>query len=250
MKEVIMNEKLWVENMMENNTLGARPGETLMRIAKYYHAQGYKKREIERRLEEYILRCDPSSSIPKWAELIRRCTGAADKYPLIRVESIRITEAEMAIVKQYNSVRLQRLLFTLICLAKYGNAVDSRNDGWVNWSPREIFRLANVIVPVRMQSTMINELWRNGHVRYSTIIDNINLQMICLRDGDDIAIEITDTRNIGNQYMKYIGEKYMECQSCGLVIRQTNNRQRYCPQCAVEINIRTTAEQRNKQPAA
>lgn len=249
MTEIILNEKNWAETAIENSDLGSKPGETLMRVAKYYYSMGYKRSEIERLLEEFVLRCDSSVCIPKWHMLISRCAASAGKYAMIDIAGVFITQKEMEVIQSIKGKLAQRLMFTLICLAKYGNAVNPNNGNWVNRASRDIFALANITINTNRQSLIINDLWRAGYIGYSNIVDNINLNIKVVDDSmDDVAVFITDFRNIGNQYMKIIGENYMECQNCGLVIKRTSNRQKYCPSCAIEMNIQATSE--NKRISA
>jgi len=148
MMEIILNEKAWAENAIESGSLGQRPAETLMRVAKYYHSMGYKRNEIERLLEEFLLRCDPTITLPRWRQAISRCASGAGKYPLIDVRGVTISQREMEQIGRLGGRLAQRLMFTLLCLAKYGNAVNPRNGNWVNRSPREVFALANITVTV------------------------------------------------------------------------------------------------------
>ena len=47
MVNVILSERVFAENAIENRTLGNKPVETLSRIARYYYSEGYKKKEIK-----------------------------------------------------------------------------------------------------------------------------------------------------------------------------------------------------------
>jgi len=221
-----------------------------MRVAKYYHSMGYKRNEIERLLEEFLLRCDPTITLPRWRQAISRCASGAGKYPLIDVRGVTISQREMEQIGRLGGRLAQRLMFTLLCLAKYGNAVNPRNGNWVNRSPREVFALANITVTVNRQSLMINDLWREGYVGYSNIVDNINLNVKILdTEEEDVSVFISDFRNLGNQYMQLVGENYMTCQNCGVVVRKTSNRQKYCQACAVELNAQAAADNRREMIA-
>lgn len=250
MTEIILNEKEWAEAAIKNGSLGTRAGETLMRVAKYYHSMGYKRSEIERLLEAFVLRCDPGACVPKWHVLISKCSASAGKFSMIDVAGVSVTHREMEVIQGLKGRLAQRLLFTLICLAKYGNAVNPRNGNWVNRAPKDIFALANITITTNRQSLMINDLWQAGYIGYSNIIDNINLNIKIIDDGaSDQAVFVTDFRNLGNQYMKLVGENYMECHNCGLVVKRTSSRQKYCTSCAIEANIQKTAENRRMMAA-
>ena len=138
----------------------------------------------------------------------------------------------------------------MLCLAKYGNAVNTANNNWVNKKDREIFSLANVTTTTRKQSLMINDLWSLGYVGFSKVVDNININVKITDYEDDVALTITDFRNLGNQYLKFIGEKFFECQCCGLVVKKNNDKQKYCPACAVEVDrLKAIERYQNKQNA-
>ena len=235
MNEIVLNEKEWAKRAIDSLSLGKKPYETIVRVAKYYKAQGCGKADVRRKVEDFMIRCDPKLSLVKWEGAIESAVIAAEKYKLINLSGITITVPEMNTIKSLSSIIQQRLMFTLLCLAKYGNAVNERNGGWVNLSQRDIFALANITLTTKRQSLAINDLWQAGLVGYSCLVDNINLQVKIIEDGDE-AITISDFRNLGNQYMRYISSDYVECESCGIVIKKDTKHAgrptKYCKECA------------------
>ena len=238
MKEIVLNEKEWAKRAIDSLSLGSSPRDTIVRVAKYYKAQGCGKSDVRRKVEDFMIRCDPKLSLVKWEGVIESAVTTAEKYKLINLKGITITVPEMNTIKSLSGVIQQRLMFTLICLAKYGNAVNERNGGWINLSQRDIFALANITMTTKRQSLAINDLWQAGLVGYSCLVDNINLQVKVIEDGDE-AITISDFRNLGNQYMRYIGYDYIECESCGIVIKKDTKHAgrpaKYCKECADAI---------------
>ena len=141
-------------------------------------------------------------------------------------------------------------MFTLLCLSKYGNAISPKNNSWVNRDVREILALANVKVTVKRQSLLFNDLWNAGYIGFSNIIDNINVNVKIIDESEsDIVMRIDDFRNLGNQYMRYIGDGYMVCHHCGIVIKRNAPNQKYCKDCAGDINIQKTIEKRTPNAA-
>lgn len=243
--EIILNEKKWAKEAIDSLSLGKKPYETIVRVAKYYKSEGYNKNELRNLVEQFMIRCDPSISLIKWDSAIGSAIAAAEKYPLICMNGVDITKEEMLMIEALPGVLLQRLLFTLVCLAKYGNAVSSRNNNWVNRPQNEIFKYANINITSKRQSLMINDLWRTGLVEYSKLVDNTNLRVLAVCDGE-AEITITDFRNLGNQYMKYIkhGEGYFNCEICGLTLKQRSGKQKYCDECADEMNRSLTRDRK------
>lgn len=245
MTEIVLNEKQWVEEAIEKSTLGDKPSETLRRLAMYYASLGYKKNEVEKMLEDFIIRCDPTSSVVRWQKYIDSSLKHAKKSSLIEIDPITITKSEMDSISSLPGVLLQRIMFTLVCLAKYGNAINPKNNSWVNRDIREIFALANVKVTVRKQALMFNDLWNLGYIGYSSIVDNINVNVKIVDEANSpIEMKVDDFRNLGNQYMMHLGCDYFACQNCGIVVKRNAPNQKYCKECSVDINIQKTAENR------
>lgn len=242
MTSIVLNERACAEYALENLTLGDKPVETLGRVARYYYSEGYKKSEIGDLLEEFMIKCDPTINIVKWQSLIDSQANSSDKYGLIDIPGVAITKSEMESIQKIEGKLLQRLMFTMLCLAKYGNAVSETNNSWVNRRDKEIFSLANITITTKRQSLMINDLWTLGYIGYSRVVDNVNMNVKIVDDDSPVELFIDDFRNLGNQYLRYCGEKYIECQCCGKVVKEGHGRQKYCPECAIEINRQKTLE--------
>lgn len=80
---IVLNEYEWAERMINNHDLGKRPVETLNRVAKYYLATGYSKREVRRMLDTFLIQCDPSASLPSWSDMLDKIAKNVDKYAVL-----------------------------------------------------------------------------------------------------------------------------------------------------------------------
>lgn len=239
---IVVNEYECAEKAIKDRELGRKPSETLTRIAKYYLHEGYSKKEVAGLLEDFIIRCDPGNSVEKWSDTIERVIKSAIKKPLVIIDSVPITESEMEKVNNVKSRQGKRLAFTLLCIAKYMNL--TRNGGyWVNTPDSDIMSMANINTSVKRQSILFGQLRDEGLIGFSKKIDNLNVHVLFADDSSPIAVEITDFRNLGNQYLKLCGEDYFECQCCGLTIKQNTGpgrRQKYCQSCAAKIRVQQT----------
>lgn len=238
---IVLNECEYVEKVLDECVLGPKPTETLSRIARYYFSVGgAKKSDIHTELENFMLRCDPTINLVKWQETLDKIIKGATKFPLIHIENVPITDKEMGICDSLEGVQSRRLLFTLICLAKYSNFVNEKNGGWVNRQDKEIFKLANVVTSIKRQSLMLNDFRSAGLIRFSRKVDNVNINVLCLDDDGAAVLKINDFRNLGYQYMRFHGGAYIECEECGLVIKKRSNAQKYCHDCAADVNRQRT----------
>lgn len=232
MAEIIMNEREWAERTLSTLSLGADPVSTLNLLAKYYSSIGQDKACIARSLRDFMLRCDPHINIDMWNDVIESRAANAWRYKLVEVDKVDITERELEYISSFKGKNKQCLLFTLLCLAKFYNAARPNNQNWVNTPYGEIFRRAGLKPSSDEQFMMIGSLWREGAIKLSRIVDNNSINVPFVDSDSKVVLEINDLRNVGNQYLKYIGEPYMECQGCGLVVKKRSNRGLYCHKCA------------------
>ena len=235
MVDIVMSERAWCENALENFHTG-NTYEAIARLARYYHSLGYKRADLIGKLEDYLLRYDSNVSLVKWQDSIERCADNADKRPLIDIPYIPITKAEVDVISGRTNITEQKVLFSLLCLTKYLNAVDSRNHDWCRYELRDIFSLANLQLNVRRRGQLLSKLREDGLITYSRIVDNTNLHTEFVdHDGEPVA-QISDFRNLGYQFMAMNGDGYMHCSVCGLTIKRRSPAQKYCPACAVAVD--------------
>lgn len=240
---IVLNEREYVEKALDNCVLGPKPTETLSRIARYFFSvDGFKKADVYTELENFMLRCDPSINLVKWQDTLDRIVKVATKFPLIYIESVPITQKEMEICDSLDGVQSRRVMFTLICLAKYSDLVNEKNGGWVNRQDKEIFKLANVVTSIKRQSLMLNDFREAGLIRFSRKVDNVNINVPCIDNDGSAVLKVNDFRNLGYQYMRFHGGSYIECEECGLVIKRRSNAQKYCHDCAVDVNRQRARE--------
>ena len=236
---IVLNEHEWAEGMINSRSLGAKPYETFCRIAKYYIDKNYSKRETRKMLDTFLLQCDPTASLPKWADMLDYAVNRATKYNAIMIDHIGISKTELAKIDSLEGTQLRRLSFTLLCLAKYWDIVNPNGDHWVNSKDTEIMRMANINTSIKRQSSMYHTLNELGLIRFSKKIDNTNVR-VCFIDNGEKALEVSDFRNLGYQYLKYKGEPYFECENCGLTTKiktGKGRKQKYCQDCAIEIQM-------------
>lgn len=237
---VVLKENEWAYEHIMANDLGDKPSETLKRVARYYLDKGYSTANVKKQLDAFILKCNPTASLPKWSDTIDRAVSFASKYPSINIESINITDKEMSKIDALEGKQLKRLAFTLLCLAKYWVSASPDSNYWVNNKDTEIMKLANINTSVKRQGLMYWTLRELGMVQFSKKVDNTNVR-VCFAEDGEIVLRVTDLRNLGYQYLMYHGEPYFECKCCGLTTKYRNpsktGGQKYCAECAGKIQM-------------
>jgi hypothetical protein len=240
---IVLDENAWAQEMIANRTLGKKAFETLSRVARYYLDEGMSRRDARMRLDTFLTQCDPTASLSKWSDTLDFAVKRALKSTALKIDCIIVTVPEMEKIDSLESRQIRRLAFTLLCLSKYWDAVNSRGDHWVNSEQREIMKMANINTSLKRQSLMYGALRKLDMVEFSRKVDNTNVR-VTFAEGGEPALKITDFRNLGFQYLRYHGEPYFECQNCGIVTKRVggaNSRgrpQKYCKDCANEVAVK------------
>ena len=107
---IVLNEYEWTENKLRERSLGKKPMETLARVARYYADQQYSKREVRKRLDAFLLQCDPDAPLAKWSNTLDKVTKSANRYKPVKIDGISITESELAVIDEVKSLPAGRAL--------------------------------------------------------------------------------------------------------------------------------------------
>ena len=198
---VVLRENDWAASMIQANSLGKKPSETLRRVARFYmDTYNINQDAARKKLDLFLLQCDPTSSLPKWSDALDFAVSRACKYPAINIDHISVSKNEVEKIDSLEGKQIRRLAFTLLCLAKYWNIVTRKEDGWVNSKDNEIMSMANINTSIKRQSLMFGKLNELGMIQFSKKVDNTNVKVCFMEDGEE-AIRIYDFRNLGYQYL-------------------------------------------------
>ncbi len=237
--------------MIEAKSLGSKPYETLCRVARYYIDEyGCSKKDARKKLDDFLLQCDPSYSLVKWSGTADRAVNQAFKRKAVSIDAITLTKTELDAINAVDGIQAQRLAFTLLCLARYWDIVNETSEHWVNTKDSDIMKLANISASIRRQSLMYNQLNSLGMIQFSKRVDSTNVRVTFCEPGDT-AVTVTDLRNLGYQYLKYRGRPYGVCEHCGITFKLNNpgvgRPQKYCRSCAVQVAIQQRVNSVMKQ---
>lgn len=237
MLELVMNERAWVEDMLRSMQLGQHPYTMLLRYATYLRENGYKKGRVRRELEDLVTRCRPDTSLQRWREAIDRAVEDSRTRQLFQIDGINITQTEMDVVDAQEGLMRQKLLFTLLCLAKYRDAIRGKESGWINYGVTDIFKLANINCNQQRQYALMHALYKDGLIGMNHNVADTSIKVLIVNNEGESALVVTDMRNLGNQYARLHSDQFTTCEQCGLVIKRGSNRQKYCKACANAIRL-------------
>ena len=240
-----MNEYTYAENLLNKQDLktcdlGDKPSSTLNLLARYYREIGKNDDEIKELLSDFLNRClKDKYKESKWIDSIFYQVIKSKKYNLKKVDNVIVTKSEMEIIQSVKGKSRQKVLFTLLILAKYYNAVSDKNKNWTNLEYKKIFKLANVQLSIQNQALLINDLYNCGFVNVSKNVGKPNIQVNFVDNESDTVLTITRLKDLGKEYLMFCGEDYIRCQKCGTLVKNYKNTNKYCKTCGQYQPIET-----------
>ena len=236
MRMIVLNEKEYAEECLKNKTISNKPFRTLSILAKYYyHVCGYRAKKIAALLMDFMANYYPRYDCNKmdWDNNIEKIAANAGKYTLFQIDGIWITESELKVIEDLHNKVLERLAFTMLCLAKFNNAKNPKNNGWVNLDAKDIFALARITGNIESRYERLGKLYQSSLLELPKKNDNLSCRVTFIDEDSPKKIFVSDFRELGYEYLKYKGENFVRCRECGILVRGNKaGTKKYCSLCA------------------
>jgi hypothetical protein len=243
--KLILNEINEVKDSLENGVIDSRkPTNTVRLLAKYYNTLGKSEQQIIDDLEAFMSKNFPNYVKVLWEDLIENIAKQAIKAdrPLVNVNEVYVYEAEVEFIQSLENEKIQKLVFTYLIYAKIFNQINPLNNDWVAGKHRsEIFKDANVADTGTKQLYLLHDLIKEDILYTAKSITNnsLNVGNYISKDGE-VALTITDFRQLGLQWLLYIGTKGIgKCDECGVLFKhnpKAKKKAKVCKECAKNID--------------
>ena len=242
-----LNEKVFVEKRLSDEKLYKDKGLKNLLI-RYYLEQGLEHNEIIDKVLHYFLSRSNGATFKEITEKmsIKYALSYELKNPrkLTQIEYLPVSSSELAIIRTLESKQDQKYLFSLLCIAKYKNLTNPKNDNWTHKNIGEVFKsVANLCYTQEQQYELISDLMDRGLVKMGTT--NLNIQVLFIDNADEI-IKVDSFIDLGKFYGDIEKGKMIRCSECGKMVKKSGNgRTKYCNGCAKKINIEKTKINKN-----
>lgn len=242
---IVANEKRLAEECLKKGIPGKKPLATLDVVAKYLHwYEGLNGNQLAKTLNDLIFdrRLEFSGSKSYWLKKIEELVKNAGKRRLCEIDGVWITESELQTIAALEDKVLERLAFTILCIAKLNKEKCPDNGGWVNLGANDISKLANVYDKDVQRVKRMAALYEKGYIRLSDDIGKENYKVIFVDNESEKRLFVSDFRDLGFTYRQYKGERFIRCVKCQrLMMDNVNGTKKYCGDCAAykPINEKT-----------
>lgn len=255
---IVTNERKYAEGVINDTQkrMLKNPQSTLNILSKFYFSEGLDKSEINEKLCEYINKNHLSNSQKQSKSMVSNATKNLGKYPLVEIDEIPISISEINKIlnikstryKAHNAKTLQKLAFSLLCLAKFQLA-KGRNEPWVNIDIDKLFKIANIDCSSRETQIMhLIDLKDLGLIEVTPYADDSAFKVMYV-ESSETEITVSDINECGKIYEQYLGTPYVRCEYCGGLTKKNNNRTKYCDDCRKQINREQTVQRMREQRA-
>lgn len=252
---IIMNEKKFAEDLIEKCMVEKREvTATINLLCRYlYHEKEMKQAGIISYIDEFLSRAYPDYNAGRWYPHILSAIRRSKNRPLHKIDFILVTQSELDTISSLKDEKLERLAFTLLCMAKYHNLRNETNNNWVNFEGKEIFSQAHIRDSVEKRNKLIYPLKEKGLITNSLKAGHSNIQVNFVDESSPIIYKITEMIDLGYQY--YLlrrtlspyyqrGKNLKRCKKCGhyFLGKAKSNNEGYCPSCKKveeEITVKT-----------
>lgn len=207
-------------------------------LAKYWKSLGFSEEEIRNKLRTFMARFQDlfNDNIIKYK--IDSAIKVGMKYDLLTDICVGITQKEIEQIQKLETIELRKMMFILLVVWRFKG------------SPKR-FRISNVDL-MRLSSVKVNSSTFWDHIHQITKTNmlvmseykNKSYYQINIDESPYIVLHINKFDNIIDYYLSLVEpEKYIHCEKCNTPFSPTNNKSKYCPTCAKEVD-REKARQR------
>ncbi len=226
----VLNEKEYAEKCLKDGIVDKNPYQVISILAKYYyHHCDFKRKQIINLLMDYLKKYYPRYELneERWISAVEKLATNAKKERLYEFSGVKITNSEISTIKSIKNKTLEKLAFASLCLAKLHNLKNQNNNGWVNTDTGDVFKTAHISCTTFEQDVKLNKLYLLGLVEFPEKNDSLNYRITFIDDHSDEELFISDFRELGYEYLNYLGENFIRCAECGLLVRPGKNK-KYC----------------------
>lgn len=230
---IILNEKEYVDDILRGKkTEPANIYIFLNTYARYlYHEKNLRRTGIMKELDYFMAETIPNYHPADWNNRFEAYAKRAGAYPLCNCGGVWITKNEIRTIRDIHDKVLERLAFTLLCLAKYGNFKNPDNNSWVSYRNGEIFSMACINTTSVEKDIKIGRLNDLGLIQYAKKVNNLNIRVTYAEEHGTKELFVSDFRKLGNEWRLYSGEDYIRCSTCGILVKKKKGTSKYCCAC-------------------
>lgn len=242
---MIFNEEEYAKKIIENGIQNNKKKYyDLQIVANYLRNLKYNDKEIEIELHRI---CEMSFSD---YNRVRMSDGIdarvkRSKEKRMKINSpIDITKRELEIILSENDRKIRNLMFVLLVLAKYNmsNSINKTEEYYVTYNDVDIFKLCDTFV---RKDERLELMYYLSSKKYVTPTSQLSFSVNYVYEDSPSILNFRPDTDMVYYFEQYLGGIFIKCENCGKLVKKTNNKLKYCKECA-KIKKNETQDRRYK----
>ena len=232
-----LNEVQYAEDLLDKHS-GLVSLSDLILLAKYF---SYKKVDIREELKKYISQCITEYNEVVYDRYLDFAIKQTENSVIRTATSVPITRNEIVSILSLEGNICQRVALCLLVVSKFyllNPAVKDVNmeerlkkKVYFNGSWRDVFKLARTTYNVKQKNKIIVELCNAGFLE---LTEYHNFIIIPVEPVGEVVDSIYLNEDIAYYIAKLKGERIIQCERCGRLVKINNKKnysQKYCTAC-------------------
>lgn len=208
MINVVINEVEKAKELLENiDKIKENSYQNLLILSKYFkYVLNYQDNKIKKELN-LLLEKSVKKYVPReYEEFIEKIIKKTNEQTLFCYEHMPITNNEIKLIKELKDKTLERIMFTLICLAKYFDLINSKNNHWVALDIKAIFYISGLKRTKLDQMKILRRLKELDYIEFSKNIVSNSLRIKAIeklknyKDKNENVIYVKEFKNLCKLY--------------------------------------------------
>ena len=151
--------------------------------------------------------------------------------PFALNSNIIIFESEINEIKLLKDTNLEKIFFTILCLAKWRKTNYIYLNSGSSIKLKDIFDLAGISCTKKEQQMYLHRLNSVGAID-TQLKPLLKIMVPCLAQEGNIALEFEICDDLINQWLDIT---YPHCERCSKAFERITNNQKFCKECAKQI---------------
>nr|DAZ37716.1 MAG TPA: intron associated endonuclease [Caudoviricetes sp.] len=227
---IVFNEEKYAEDIINNGIqFSSKKHYDLQLAATYLRMKGLNDAEIEKELHRISKMSFSDYNWVKFYEIVDAKVKKSKKYRLRKNPEIIITQAEIETISQEEERKIQNLMFVCLVLAKYYMSNNNTDKYYVKYSDVDIFNLCDAFVKKNERLELMHYLDTKGYI---TPTLNMNFIVHYVNEDSSEVLRFKPDTDMIYYFEQYLGGLFVNCENCGKLTKKTNNKVKYCKECA------------------
>lgn len=238
---IIFNEKQYIEQLLAHGFPSRFSKRDIILLARHFREQGLSESENYDEIVKFCRKWSKKFVEPKYQTAILDAIykSAAPRSVNLRAETINFSKNELDKLARLGKTRSD-LLFVMMCVCK----LYKRDNLWVNSKSKiklnEMCEIAGLALPNRKQEFLVHDLIVAGAIE-QMFPNCLQLKMAWLDHGEP-ALTFVPSEQMASEWRMWFRKNYIECEECGKIVPRSNNKMKYCAECAFDVAARQRRE--------